>query len=261
VLYPHDKVRATKWRRAQSVRSLTRRAVEVRRSNSRNTVSQTDNTDSSMMLATMLLAAGALAVPHQGAALPMPDMSDSLDASQLAENTASGDEHHLWFYWVNPHPTGFGAPKTGPWCGEIDAARLVPDALFQSPLRLYLYEQATISTYSVPGGPQAGDLKVGRCQDNGFAMRRSLVNGAQWTPVSLQGPVCKHFCDCQWPGYAPAASLPVCKDVPDDPAKGEFCSLCGPNAPGNCGGGAGACSQGIQFYLPTGWAPPAPPAV
>ena len=213
------------------------------------------------MLATMLLAAGALAVPHQGAALPMPDMSDSLDATQLAENTASGDEHHLWFYWVNPHPTGFGAPKTGPWCGEIDAARLVPDALFQSPLRLYLYEQATISTYSVPGGPQAGDLKVGRCQDNGFAMRRSLVNGAQWTPVSLQGPVCKHFCDCQWPGYAPAASLPVCKDVPDDPAKGEFCSLCGPNAPGNCGGGAGACSQGIQFYLPTGWAPPAPPAV
>ena len=79
------------------------------------------------MLATALLAVGALAVPHRRA---------QLDA-QLAENTASGDEHHLWFYWVNPHPTGFGAPKDGPWCGEIDAARLVPDALFQKPLRLY----------------------------------------------------------------------------------------------------------------------------
>ena len=127
----------------------------------------------------------------------------------------------------------------------------MPDALFQSPLRLYLYVQATISLYSIPGGPQAGDLKVGRCQDNGFTVQRRLINGAQWTPADLQGPVCKHFCDCQWPGYAPAAGLPVCKDVPDDPAKGEFCSLCGPNAPGNCGGQGGACTQGIAFFLPT----------
>merc|ERR1719460_1019844 len=97
----------------------------------------------------------------------------------------------------------------------------------------------------------AGDLKVGRCQDNGFTLRRSLITGAQWTPADIQGPVCKHFCDCQWPGYAPAASLPVCQDVPDDPAKGEFCSLCGPNAPGNCGGAGGACTQGIAFFLPT----------
>lgn len=169
----------------------------------------------------------------------------------VAGDTASGDEHHLWFYWVNPHPTGFGAPATGPWCGEIDAARLVPDDLFQSPLRLHFYEQATIRLYSIPGGPQAGELKVGRCQDNGFNVRRSLIAGSQWTPADLQGPVCKHFCDCQWPGYAPAAGLPVCEDVSDDPAKGEFCSLCGPNAPGNCGGRGGACTQGIAFFLPT----------
>ena len=176
---------------------------------------------------------------------------DSLPDAQLAENTASGDEHHLYFHWVNPHPTGFGAPKTGPWCGDIDAARLVPDALFKSPLQLWLYKQATISLYSIPGGPQAGDLKVGRCQDNGFTLRRSLITGAQWTPADLQGPVCEHLCDCQWPGYAPAAGLSVCQNAPDDPAKGEFCSLCGPNAPGNCGGQGGACTQGINLWLPT----------
>merc|ERR1719198_1064051 len=74
-----------------------------------------------------------------------------------------------------------------------------------------------------------------------------------WCRTPYSKARCGCICTCRRPSACTAspAGSPVCKDVPDDPAKGEFCSLCGPNAPGNCGGHGGACTQGIAFFLPT----------
>ena len=175
-------------------------------------------------------------------------LSEKLEA-QLAAN-----QSHLYFYWVN---------KAADRCGEVDAAPFMPKDLFEPShtLRLLGYVEATISLFGIKSGPQPGDLKLGRCKDHGFAVDGHQEIGSTWTPMDLQGPICMKHCKCQWwdthgykppyvSGYKPAAGLHNCTDVPDDPATGHFCSLCGPSAPGNCGGERGACSIGIAIWRP-----------
>ena len=187
--------------------------------------------------------------------------------AQMAENQANpAGGNHLYFYWISSDPTHARPGQWGDQCGEIDAATFMPAALFDHPFRLFLYAQATISLYgwqppSAPsiGGPSPGELKIGRCQNHGYP-RACGINcrapiRAMWTPMDIQGPVCKLRCQCQWQAntgsvYGPAANLPVCQDVPDDPTAGRYCSLCGPNAPGNCPDTRGTCVQDMDLFLP-----------
>jgi len=197
-----------------------------------------------MQFATLLLPVVA-AVPLQG--VQEAALSEELEA-QLAAN-----QTHLYFYWVN---------KAANQCGEVDAAPFMPKDLFEPShtLQLLEYVQATISLFGIKYGPQPGDLKLGRCKDHGFAVDAHQEIGSTWTPMDLQGPICMKHCKCQWwdthgspvSGYKPAAAagLHNCTDVPDDPATGHFCSLCGPSAPGNCDGQPGACSIGISIWFP-----------
>ena len=173
--------------------------------------------------------------------------------SEAQEAQLAANQSHLYFYWVN---------KAAGQCGEVDAAPYMPKDLFEPSHRLQLlgYVQATIRLFGITSGPQPGDLKLGRCKDHGFAVDGHQEIGSTWTPMDLQGPVCMKHCKCQWwdthafpvSGYKPAAAagLHNCTDVPDDPATGHFCSLCGPSAPGNCGGERGACSIGIAIWRP-----------
>jgi hypothetical protein len=176
-------------------------------------------------------------------------LSEKLEA-QLAAN-----QSHLYFYWVNN--------GRQPACGEVDAAPFMPKDLFEPSHKLALlgYIEAAISLFGVKGGPQPGDLKLGRCKDHGFvhAYPYDEPYHTIWTPMDLQGPICMKRCKCQWwdthtlpvSGYKPAAAagLHNCTDVPDDPATGHFCSLCGPSAPGNCGGETGKpCGIGITIW-------------
>jgi hypothetical protein len=173
--------------------------------------------------------------------------------SEELETQLTANQSHLYFYWVN---------KAADRCGEVDAAPYMPKDLFEPSHKLALlgYIEATISLFGVKGGPQPGDLKLGRCKDHGFAVDGHQEIGSTWTPMDLQGPICMKHCKCQWwdthgnpvSGYKPAAAagLHNCTDVPDDPATGHFCSLCGPSTPGNCGGERGACSIGIAIWRP-----------
>lgn len=174
--------------------------------------------------------------------------------SGLCTWTAAGKceaTKHLYFYWIN-----VAANR----CGDVDAALpwLMPKELFEPEhkLQLLLYVQVTVKLYDIPGGPQPGELKLGQCKDHGYPIDGHAIRGALWTPMDLQGPTCRVLCRCQWwdrhqlpnQGYGPAAGLPNCTDVPDDPKAGKFCSLCGPKAPGNCDDQPGACSIGVNIW-------------
>eukprot|EP01052_Picozoa_sp_SAG31_P031871 SAG31_NODE_3428_length_4289_cov_3.615990_3_plen_440_part_00 len=208
-----------------------------------------------MQFATLLLPVVA-AVPLQG-------VQEASGSNILVQEIAAGspggggggggggNQSHLYFYWVN---------KAANQCGDVDAAPFMPKDLFEPSHKLQLleYVQATISLFGIKYGPQPGDLKLGRCKDHGFTVDAHQEIGSTWTPMDLQGPICMKHCKCQWwdthgspvSGYKPAAGLHKCTDVPDDPATGHFCSLCGPSAPGNCGGERGACSIGIAIWRP-----------
>jgi len=63
-------------------------------------------------------------------------------------------------------------------------------------------------------------LKLGRCHEaTTYTCSGGGVQGINWVNSALMQPICKHQCGCTYP---------ACKDQPDDPAKGKFCSLCGP---------------------------------
>jgi hypothetical protein len=92
----------------------------------------------------------------------------------------------------------------------------MPQSLFDpsNAGELKRYEQITCDLYGLTGSK----LEVGRCKDIGYT-RFVATGSAAWAPTSLMGPICKEQCGCIYPD---------CKDVPDDPANGKFCSLCGP---------------------------------
>jgi len=204
----------------------------------------TDPADLSKMAAADLAELSTLS-KELGAELST--LSKELSA-QLAANQNGGGTNHLYFYWIS---VGSRKSATDNQCGQIDGASLVPAELFKKPVRLLLYVQATISLYGASQfkGPQPGELKLGQCRNHGYLHDAHQTMQAQWTPIDLQGPVCEKRCHCQWPAYATKTRLPACTDQPDDPSAGHYCSLCGPNAPGNCGGLSGsACTQSISIW-------------
>ena len=175
-----------------------------------------------MLVATALAAAllpGAFAIPANDATAMHRALQTTVDAN--------GD-NHLYFHSIN----------AGGDCGHIDAAPYMPAELFEPEniVQLFLYTTFTTSLWV---GGQLGSTQrvtVGACTN------KNNVGGKIYKPSeppslfeanwfgesgSLMGPVCADKCGCDFQGLGPA-DLPACTDAPDDPAKGEFCSLCGP---------------------------------
>ena len=130
-----------------------------------------------------------------------------------------GPENHLYFYSTD----GIGR------CGEVDAAPFMPATLFEPAnlLALAAYAEAAIRLYTNPmRGATA--LKLGQCASIGYTHCGGRVQGIGWTPSALMGPVCAEQCECNYEGASTIPGLPYCKDQPDDPEAGKWCSLCGP---------------------------------
>lgn len=148
--------------------------------------------------------------------------------TQLAQNTASGD-NELWFRSFDDNAR----------CGEINAAPYMPAALFEPRnfLKLLAYAAVTVRLYRTPVLNTA--VELGRCAGAGYGVCGAGVQGIGWTPNGLMGPVCGERCRCnfqgacspagRFPGFPSCSGLPSCRDVPDDPRAGEFCSLCSPS--------------------------------
>ena len=171
--------------------------------------------------------------------------------------TDADGRHHLWFKSLDDRLPSLKR------CGEIDAAPYMPAALFrpENLLELAAYAAATVHLYRTPVVDTA--VTLGRCASAGYSVCGSGVQGIGWTPGALMGPVCGARCGCNFngactpagnfPGFPSCEALPTCRDQPDDPSAGRFCSLCGPSTacPG-CTSGTitiGLCYQ-PQPYVP-----------
>jgi hypothetical protein len=124
--------------------------------------------------------------------------------------------NHLYFRAVTCNPQGCR-------CGDVDAAPRMPASLFDpsNARELKRYEDITVKLYKV-GFARFGDqyaLEVGRCKEIGYREAGGQAQGSVWAPTALMTPICKEQCHCTYPD---------CKDQPDDPKAGKFCSLCGP---------------------------------
>jgi len=168
-----------------------------------------------MMSLPLFVTALALLVVHPTLASAV----DSVDYLKQANNVTS--DNHLWFYYVNT----FGRPdlcKNGICrCGDIDAAARMPAELFlpENKAELEEYTNLTLEFFSSLG-MGSDKLKLGQCnQETDYICDGGGVQGINWVTDALMSPICKKQCDCAYPS---------CPDVPDDPANGKFCSLCGP---------------------------------
>jgi uncharacterized surface protein with fasciclin (FAS1) repeats len=138
--------------------------------------------------------------------------------------TPAPSGNHLFFRGIDQQQFGNLFCR----CGDVDAAPRMPPALFEPQNALFLkaYEEATILLYntSTSGFPSSpGKLAVGRCKDIGYTQAAGGNQGISW--FAGFGPFCEKQCGCSISAFGP---LPYCKDVPDDPKAGKFCSLCGP---------------------------------
>ena len=119
-----------------------------------------------------------------------------------------------------PNHLYFAAVRTdGSGCGEVDAAPRMPVALFdaENAAKLKQYADITVQLYTV--SPSIKKLVVGQCKDLGYNVDSGTSIRGPWAPTALMAPICKEKCNCDYPN---------CKDQPDDPDTGTFCSLCGP---------------------------------
>ena len=190
--------------------------------------------------------------------------------AQVAQNQATGS-NSLWFRSFNGVGSSFAR------CGEIDAAPYMPSDLFQPRhfLNLLAYAEATVMLYRAPVSLRGEAVELGRCSGAGYTDCYGGVQGIAWLPGSLMGPVCGERCGCNYngactragnfPGIPSCENLPTCRDVPDDPDAGEFCSLCSPSTacPG-CNAGntvvVGLCYEPQGPSPPPASPPPPPPA-
>ena len=105
-------------------------------------------------------------------------------------------------------------------CGEVDAAPRMPPSIFNDTVALAEYIKITEQLSTV--------LRGGRMVNQGCKVVPSYVPNGTLTIDWFEGfkPWCMARCGC-------GGLLNPCKDVPDDPAKHTYCSLCGPkyNAP------------------------------
>ena len=141
------------------------------------------------------------AVPPDAAQAP----ADSVDlsfATALA-NAVTLDAHgqyHLYFHAADELVPGFKR------CGEVDAAQHMPQSLF-APANfpaLAAYAEATVRLYRVP--VLRNSVSLGRCASIGFTEPGGGVQGIDWTPAALMGPVCAENCECSFDGVHEAGT-------------------------------------------------------
>jgi len=133
--------------------------------------------------------------------------------------------NHLWFRGV----TCSEFSNTFCRCGEVDAAARMPASLFDpaNAEALQRYEDITVLFYKWSLATNLNPLEVGRCKDIGFLDSAGGIQGTLWANKELMDPICAKQCHCTY-GFSFNATLPYCKDQPDDPTAGKWCSLCGP---------------------------------
>ena len=193
-----------------------------------------------MMVAVAALAAallpGASALPqqpHAGASALMTgvvDIATKLAAAELAQHVEvdADGSNHLFLHATDN--------ILEPRCGQVDAALYMPPSIFEptAALSLAAYVESTILLYNNPN-PSASPLALGRCAEIGYiGPSAGIVQGISWRGRGapgdnggLMGQVCAERCQCSFQGTGPE-DLPFCRDEPDQPALGRFCSLCGP---------------------------------
>jgi len=133
-------------------------------------------------------------------------------------------------------------------CGDVNAGPRIPAAMFDPSNAAVLkeYVDITIKLYSNTTG--VGTLALGECKDIGYD-GFPFVNGlSAWAPPLLMDGICAERCHCSFtciqdprgpisPSGNPCppkltnttlTALPACKDQPDNPKAGKWCSLCGP---------------------------------
>merc|ERR1740130_1103628 len=143
-----------------------------------------------------------------------------------APTPAPASGNHLWF-------SGFTCQQYGNKlcrCGEVDAAPRMPASLFepQNKAALQRYIDITEKFYAPRLYSSLSKLELGRCKDtNVYTSGPFGIQGIPWTTGALMGPICAEQCHCTF-NYNPfkPATLPACKDQPDDPKAGTWCSLC-----------------------------------
>jgi len=127
-----------------------------------------------------------------------------------------------FFSWINRDVY----PSSGGRCGEVDAAPRMPAGIFNNPVAVAKYIDFTIKYYSIDNAylEQKSCDRKGRLQHSNQSV--------SWTDPTLMKVTCGVLCKCAYPN---------CPDVPDDPRKDRYCSLCGPkfNAPVQ-----------VQFWVP-----------
>ena len=129
-------------------------------------------------------------------------------------------DNHLWFRAPVPWNRTGGIEG---YCGDVDAAPRMPASLFESQnaAALKRYINITIDLYHFSLSTYKTQLELGRCKDIGYTtyLGPSSKN-IQWAPPALMKGICQAQCNCLFPS--------TCRDQPDDPAAGKWCSLCGP---------------------------------
>ena len=152
----------------------------------------------------------------------------ALGCAGVANATISqiGCSNHLYFYAITDN-----LALEGQRCGQVDAAPHMPPALFEprNLLALAAYAEATLTLFGTPEnqrGETASALQLGTCPSEYGDGPRNYGDTVKWTPSSLMGPVCAKHCKCSYDGAS--GGLPPCRDEPDDPTAGTWCSLCGP---------------------------------
>ena len=204
-------------------------------------------------LAALLASASALpAATDFGHRALFQGAADVLGQAVLGTPAASSADNHLYFY--ARRCTGVPVSKGGrgldcTQCGEVDAAPYMPAAIFQprNTLALAAYVEVTIKEYINPNA-RGTPLKLGRCSSAGFTVPDGEKDGVSWWGAqTAAGPqittfmlnTCRAKCNCNFRGWNNGANgFSACKDVPDDPRAGEWCSLCGPTtACPSCNGG------------------------
>lgn len=137
-------------------------------------------------------------------------------------------------------------------CGQVDASPRMPSAIFEPQNAQSLQEYIDVVLAFPWDTPfPFRKLSLGTCGEyianavnlvsvpvpcskiNSDPVRNPFKNGTgtiDWAPVKFMEPLCSEHCDCD---YAGSPGTIPCKDVPDDPLAGTWCSLCGPkfNAP------------------------------
>ena len=115
-------------------------------------------------------------------------------------------------------------------CGEVDASSRMPANIFEpsNAAALKAYKDITIALFGVfeLGENSITKLELGRCAEKNYTRLSCITSGRYrtcrkviWAPDQLMDGICQKNCMCDYP---------KCKDVPDDPKAGKWCSLCGP---------------------------------